>query len=118
MRNVAPEAPGLGMSDFVKRMKIPEGLDGGEIGVIITDDPDDLPRFLQELAYFRYLDLLFAFEDDDPERAARGVAATDPLWKAVHGFGSPVTVVDMGTGEIFVVPPADPDSWHIPPRSN
>jgi hypothetical protein len=106
------------MSDFVKRMKSPEEPDGGQIQVICTDDPDDLQRFVQALADFRYLDLLLAFEDDDPERTARGVAATDPLWKAVHGFGSPVTVVDMGTGEIFVVQPADPDSWHIPPRSN
>ena len=103
------------MSEFVKRMKIPDGLDGGEIRTIITDDSDDLPRFLQDLAYFRYLDLLLAFEDDDPERAARGVAITDPLWRAVHGFGSPVTVLDMGTGEILEVPPADDDSWHDPP---
>ena len=104
------------MSDFVKRMKSPEEPDGGQIQVIYTDDPDDLQRFVQDLADFRYLDLLLAFEDDDPERAARGVATTDPLWKAVHGFGSQVTVVDMKTGEISEIPPVDDDMWHVPPR--
>ncbi len=105
------------MSDFVKRMKSPEEPDGGQIQVIYADDADDLHRFVQDLADFRYLDLLLAFEDDDPERAARGAAATDPLWKAVHGFGSQVTVVDMATGEISEIPPADDDMWHLPPRA-
>ena len=105
------------MSDFVKRMKSPEEPDGGQIQVIYTDDPDDLQRFVQDLADFRYLDLLLAFEDDDPERAARGVATTDPLWKAVHGFGSQVTVVDTATGEINEIPPVDDDMWHLPPRA-
>ena len=53
-----------------------------------------------------------------PEAVAQGVAITDPLWFAVNGFVEGVGIVDTGTGEIFVVPPADPDSWHIPPRSN
>jgi hypothetical protein len=105
------------MSGFVKRMKIPEDPDGGQIQTIFTDNPDDLQRFVQDLADFRYLDLLLAFEDDDPARAARGVAATDPLWKAVHGFGSQVTVVDMETGEVSEIPPADDDMWHVPPRA-
>ena len=101
------------MSEFVKRMKNPDERNDEEIRTILTDDPDDLPRFVQDLADFRYLDLLLAFEDDDPERAVRGVAITDPLWKAVHGFDSPVTVVDTETGEVSEVSPADADSWHV-----
>ena len=98
-------------------MSKPETYNISQIRTIYTHDPADLLRFVQELADFRLQYLEMAFKDDDPEAVAAGVAATDPLWLAVSGFVEGVRIVDTGTGEVFVVPPADPDSWHIPPRA-
>ena len=105
------------LSSFVKRMSKPETYNISQIRTIYTDAPADLLRFVQELAEFRLQYLEIAFKDDDPEAVAQGVATTDPLWLAANGFVEGVRIVDTGTGEVFVVPPADPDSWHIPPRA-
>jgi hypothetical protein len=105
------------MSGFTKRTPTT-----GEYAVpvaltIYTDDPDDVPRFAQVLSDFMYLVHKEAFEDDDPEMSARGIAIADPLWLAANGFVEGAKIVDTTTGEINEIPPADDDKWHLPPRA-
>jgi len=105
------------MSAFTKRMPTTGEYAAPVARAIYTDDPDDLSRFAQDLSEFMYLNHQQAFEDDDPEMSARGIAIADPLWLAAHGFVEGAEIVDTTTGEISEVLPADDDKWHLPPRA-
>jgi len=85
---------------------------------VIAEDPNDLRRFSNVVVEFMYLVHEVAFEADDPTLSATGIAIAAPLWLTTHGFIEGSEIVNATTGEIFEIPPADPDSWHIPPRSN